>query len=78
MPTGSIHFSITYICVNSHETLTYFKIEFYFIKGAVMQIEKALINDRFRISKRSLKFRTSTIYNFAVIFTREIYCFLKK
>ena len=43
-----------------------------------MQIEKALINDRFRVSKRSSKFRTSTIYNFAVIFTREIYCFLKK
>ena len=32
-----------------------------------MQIEKALINDRLRVSKVSWKFRTPTIYNFAVI-----------
>ena len=33
-----------------------------------MQIEKALINDRLRISKVSEKFRITTIYNFAVIY----------
>ena len=32
-----------------------------------MQIEKVLINDRLRVSKVSGKFRTPTIYNFAVI-----------
>ena len=33
-----------------------------------MQTEKALINDRLRFSKVSLKFRILTIYNFAVIY----------
>ena len=33
-----------------------------------MQIEKALINDRLRISKVSEKFRITTIYNFVVIY----------
>ena len=33
-----------------------------------MQIEKALINDRLRLSKVSAKFRIPTIYNFAVTF----------
>ena len=33
-----------------------------------MQIEKALINDRLRISKVSLKRRIPTVYNFAVIY----------
>ena len=33
-----------------------------------MQTEKALINDRLRFSKVSLKFRNLTIYNFAVIY----------
>ena len=32
-----------------------------------MQVEKALINDRLRISKVSEKFLVSFIYNFAVI-----------
>ena len=32
-----------------------------------MQIKKALINDRLHVSKVSQKFRTPTIYNFAVI-----------
>ena len=32
-----------------------------------MQIKKALINDRLRVSKVSGKFRIPTIYNFAVI-----------
>ena len=36
-------------------------------KGAVMQIEKALLNDRLRVTKVSWKFRIPTIYNFAVI-----------
>ena len=33
----------------------------------VMQIEKARIDDRLRVSKVSWKFRIPTIYNFAVI-----------
>ena len=37
------------------------------IKGTVMQIEKALINDRLRVSKVSWGFRIAIIYNFAVI-----------
>ena len=37
-------------------------------KGTVMQIEKALINDRLRDLKVSLKFRIPAIYNFAVIY----------
>ena len=38
------------------------------VKGAVMEIEKALINDRLRISKVSWKFHIPTISNFAVIY----------
>ena len=34
---------------------------FIFIKGTAMQIEKALINDRFHVSKASWKFRIPTI-----------------
>ena len=37
-------------------------------KGTVMQIEKALINDRLCVSKVSWKFRVPNIYNFAVIY----------
>ena len=33
-----------------------------------MQIEKALITDRLRVSKLSRKFRIPTMYNFAVIY----------
>ena len=36
------------------------------LKGTVMQIEKALINDRLHVPKVSWKFRIPTIYNFAV------------
>ena len=38
---------------------------FTFVKGSVMQIEKALINDRLRVSGVSWKFCVPTIYNFA-------------
>ena len=40
------------------------------VKGTcnVMQLEKALINDRLYVSKVSGKFRIPTIYNFAVIY----------
>ena len=38
------------------------------LKGTVIQIEKAMINDRLRFSKVSWKFRIPTIYNFAVIY----------
>ena len=34
-----------------------------------MQIEKALTNDRLRVSEVSWKFRIPTIYNFAVIYS---------
>ena len=33
-----------------------------------MQIEKALINNRLRVSEASRKFRITTIYSFAVIY----------
>ena len=45
-------------------------IESYFhtgFKGTVMQIEKAMINDRFCVLKVSRKFCVPTIYNFVVI-----------
>ena len=38
------------------------------IKGTVMQIEKALINDRLRVLKASWKFCIRTINNFPVIY----------
>ena len=34
-----------------------------------MQIEKALIHDRLRVSKESSKFRIPTVYNLTVIYT---------
>ena len=37
-------------------------------EGTVMQIEKALINDRLRVSKVSWKFHIPTMYNFAAIY----------
>ena len=37
-------------------------------KGTVMQIKKALINDRFRVSKVLGESRIPTIYNFAAIY----------
>ena len=39
-----------------------------YVKGTVMQTEKPLINDCLPVSKKSLKFLTPTIYNFAVIY----------
>ena len=42
-----------------------------------MQIDKALINDRLRVSKVFWKFGIPTIYDFAEI-TREICYFLKR
>ena len=38
------------------------------LKGTFMQIEKAWINDRLRVSKVMWKFRIPTIYNFAVVY----------
>ena len=38
------------------------------MKGTVMQIEKALINDHLRFSKVFRKFYMPTCYNFAVIY----------
>ena len=37
-----------------------------------MQIEKAMITYRLRISKVSLKFRIPTIYDFPVIFPQNL------
>ena len=48
--------------------LTIFRQNFTWSQGTAMQIEKALINDRFRVLKLSWKFHISTIYNFAVIY----------
>ena len=45
--------------------------------GIVMQIEKALINGRLRVSKVSWKFCISVIYNFAIIYPWEVAIFLK-
>ena len=45
------------------------------LKDTVMQIEKAPINDRLRVSKVSWKVCILNIYNFIVI--REIWYFLK-
>ena len=42
-----------------------------------MQIEKALINDRLRVSEVSRKLRIPTIYDFAVIYPWSL-LFLKK
>ena len=39
-----------------------------FFKGVLIQNEKALINDRARISKVSLKFCIPTIYDFTIIY----------
>ena len=39
-----------------------------FIKGTVMQIEKALIDDCLIVSEVSWKFRIPSIYNFALIY----------
>ena len=41
----------------------------YHIKGIVMKIEKAMINERLRPSKVSWKFCIPTIYNFAIIYS---------
>ena len=38
------------------------------LKGTVMQIEKALIENCVRVSKVFWKFHTATIYDFAVIY----------
>ena len=43
-------------------------IETLMIKGAVMQTEKPLINDRLRVSKVPEHFAFSTIYNSAVTY----------
>ena len=39
------------------------------IKDAVIRTEKALLNDRLRVSKVSWKFHVSTIYNYALIYS---------
>ena len=38
------------------------------LKGRVMQIEKALLNDRLSVLNVSGKFRIPSIYNFPVIY----------
>ena len=43
----------------------------------VMEIEKALINDRLGVSKVSWKFRIPTTYNFAVIYPWNLQFFKK-
>ena len=48
------------------------------IKDRVMQIERALINDRFCVSKVYVKFRIPTIYNFAAIYQWNLLFSLKE
>ena len=43
-----------------------------FLKVLVTQIEKALINDRLRVSKISGKIRIPTLYAFAVIYLQNL------
>ena len=43
-----------------------------FHKVLVTQIEKALINDRLRVSKMSGKIRIPTLYAFAVIYLQNL------
>ena len=43
-------------------------VEKFDIKGTVMQIEKAMINDCLSVSKVPWEFRIPTVYNFAVIY----------
>ena len=43
-----------------------------FLKVLVTQIEKALINDRLRVSKISGKIRIPTLYALAVIYPRNL------
>ena len=54
--------------------LRYFINRLWTIKGIVMQIEKALINDRLRVSKVFWKFCNPTIYNFAEIYPWNLLC----
>ena len=39
------------------------------VKGTVMQIEKALMNDPLPVSKVSWKFLIAAVYNFPVIYS---------
>ena len=48
------------------------------IKGTVMQIEKALTNDRLHVSEVSWKFCIATIYNFVVIYPWNLLFFKKQ
>ena len=48
-----------------------------FLKVLVTQIEKALINDRLRVSKISGKIRIPTLYAFAVIYPGNLLFSLK-
>ena len=54
--------------------LRYFINRLWTIKGIVMQIEKARINDRLRVSKVFWKFCNPTIYNFAEIYPWNLLC----
>ena len=47
------------------------------LKGTVMQIEEALINDPLRVLKVSWKFRNSNVYNFAAIYSWNLLFSLK-
>ena len=49
-------------------SLTSFQLYSILLKDTVTQIEKALINDRLRVSKVSSKFLIPTIYNFSIIY----------
>ena len=50
----------------------------HYLKIRKMQIEKAQINDRLRVSKVSIKFGIPTIYNFVVIYIFTVFSFNKQ
>ena len=56
------------MAVGWHLILTESSLQtFHMLSGKVMQIEKALINDRLRVLKVFWKFRNSAVYNFAAV-----------
>ena len=66
------------ILLFNHTALLSLQLFFVILKDAIMQIEKALINDCLHVSKVSWKFLIPTISNFAVIHPMKIrYCFKK-
>ena len=56
--SSEVNYDLSLICVTGKM----------FLKGTVMQIKKALVNDRLLVSKVSWNFRIPAIYSFALIY----------